>query len=70
MEQFWLTKKTLIEALKLSEGMPQTTMIQFKGSSEVKNGIEYTVVDINARGKKKVVKEPFQKLLLSNNDAL
>jgi len=33
MTSFWLSKKALLEALKMTEGQPQTTMIAFKGDS-------------------------------------
>ena len=67
MASFWLSKRTLIEALKLSEGEPHTTMVCFDGKSELKNGIEYTIVTNNINGKKKTVRENFNKLSLANN---
>lgn len=70
MASFWLTKHALLEALKLSEGLPQNTMIDFNGSSEIKNGEEYTVIKISVNGKQKTVREEFHKLLLKNDDSL
>ena len=70
MASFWLTKRALLEALKLTEGLPQHTMVSFTGSSETKNGKEYTVCKITANGKKKTVKDDFQKLLLKNENNL
>lgn len=70
MATFWLTKRALLEALKLSEGLPQSTMIDFNGYSEIKNDKEYTVVKIGVNGKQKTIKEDFQKLLLGNEDNL
>ena len=70
MANFWLTKHTLLEALKLSEGLPQDAMIDFNGCSEIKNGKEYTVVKINVNGKQKTIREEFHKLLLKNEDSL
>lgn len=64
MAHFWLSKKSLIEALKMSEGRPDNACVAFEGSSEVKNGVEYTVIKINAFGKKKTVKQEFNKLSL------
>lgn len=65
----WLTKKILLEALKMSEGLPQDSFVYFNGSSKVKDGVEYTVmqIDVPANGKKKTITEEFHKLLLSNN---
>ena len=62
MASFWLSKKMVLEALKLSEGMPQNEYIAFEGSSEVKDGVEYTVMTISTNGKKKTIREPFNKL--------
>ena len=70
MASFWLTKRALLEALKLSEGLPQNTMINFNGRSEIKNDKEYTVVKIDVNGKQKTIKEEFEKLLLKNEDIL
>jgi hypothetical protein len=70
MASFWLTKRALLEALKLTEGLPQYTMVCFNGSSEVKGDKEYTVVKIDVNGKQKTVKEEFHKLLLKNEDNL
>ena len=67
MNNFWLTKKVLLEALKMTEGQPQTTWITFEGKSEVVDGKEYTVTTINACGKKKTIKEDFNKLQLANS---
>ena len=61
MASFWLSKKVLIEALKLTEGQPQTAWVAFDGKSEMIKGEEYTVVTINACGKKKTIKEKFIK---------
>jgi len=70
MASFWVTKRALLEALKLSEGLPQSTMISFTGRSEIKNGKEYTVCKISVNGKEKTIKDDFQKLLLKNEDNL
>lgn len=70
MANFWLTKRALLEALKLSEGLPQDTMIDFNGCSEIKNDKEYTVTKISVNGKQKTVREEFKKLLLKNEDNL
>ena len=70
MASFWLTKRALLEALKLSEGLPQDTMIDFNGCSEIKNDKEYTVIKISVNGKQKTVREEFHKLLLKNEDSL
>ena len=64
MAKFWLSKKMVLEALKLSEGAPQNTFIMFEGNSERKNGKEFTVMRINTCGKEKVLKEEFNKLSL------
>jgi len=63
MSSFWLSKKVLLEALKMLEGQPQTSWASFEGKSEVKNGKEYTVTTINANGKKKTIKQEFDKIL-------
>ena len=68
MSSFWLTKKMVLEALKLAEGAPQSTMIMFNGSSEVKNGREQTVMEIQTCGKKKTLRDDFQKLQLANSE--
>jgi hypothetical protein len=66
MASFWLSKKVLLEALKMTEGQPQTTWVTFNGKSEVKDGKEYTVTTINTCGKKKTIREDFKKICLSN----
>ena len=66
MSSFWLTKKVLLEALKMSEGAPQSTMICFEGSSEGQGDAEKTVTKISVCGKTKTIKDNFQKLLLAN----
>ena len=63
MSSFWLSKKVLLEALKMVEGQPQTSWVSFEGKSEVKNGKEYTVTTISANGKKKTIKQEFDKIL-------
>ena len=68
MNSFWLTKKVLLEALKMSEGAPQSTMVCFNCHGEGQGDKEQTVVEINVCGKKKTVRENFQKLLLANPD--
>lgn len=68
MSSFWLTKKMVLEALKLAEGAPQDTMIMFNGSSEVKNGREQTVLEIQTCGKKKTLRADFQKIELANSE--
>lgn len=60
MTSFWLTKKTLLEALKMSEGLPQDTMIMFKGDSEKKGDVTYTITEINVGTKKKTLKQVFK----------
>jgi len=69
MASFWLSKKVLIEALKLTEGQPQTSWVTFECNSEVIEGKEYTVTTISACGKKKTIREDFQKLCLLNNSS-
>jgi len=64
MASFWLSKKALLEALKMVEGQPQTAWVSFEGKSEVKNGKEYTVTTISANGKKKTIKQEFNKISL------
>ena len=65
MASFWLSKKMVLEALKLSEGMPQNTFITFNGDSERKGNKTYTIMEISvAGGKKKTVKEEFKPILL------
>jgi len=64
MASFWLSKKVLLEALKMVEGQPQTAWVSFEGKSEVKNGKEYTVTTISANGKKKAIKQEFNKISL------
>ncbi len=68
MSSFWLTKKVLLEALKMSEGAPQSTMVCFNCHSEGQGDKEQTVVEINVCSKKKTIRENFQKLLLANPD--
>ena len=68
MSSFWLTKKMLLEALKMSEGASQNTMICFHGKSEGRGDAEQTVIEINVCGKKKTIRENFKKLLLANPD--
>ena len=63
MSSFWLSKKVLLEALKMVEGQPQTSWVSFEGKSEVKDGKEYTVTTISANGKKKTIKQEFDKIL-------
>jgi hypothetical protein len=70
MANFWLTKKMVLEALKMSEGMSQDTFINFYGSSEVKDGKEFTCMEIQVNGKKKTFKAEFKKLLLRNEKAV
>ena len=67
MASFWLTKKMVLEALKMSEGLNQDTFIIFNGSSEIKNGVEQTVLEICVNGKKKTIREDFKKLELKNS---
>lgn len=64
MERFLLSKKTLLEALKLTEGAGQDEYVLFKSNSVVENGIEYAVTNISACGKKKVVKQKISKVSL------
>ena len=65
MANFWLTKKMVLEALKLSEGMPQDTFIVFNGDSEKKGDKTYTIMEISvAGGKKNTIKEEFKPILL------
>jgi hypothetical protein len=68
MANVWLTKKMLLEGLKLAESLPQDTMIHFNGSSEIIDDDEKTIMEITvpANGKTKVIKESFHKLLLAN----
>lgn len=68
MAHVWLTKKMLLEAIKMAEGLPQSTFVQFKGSSEIKGNTEQTIMEITvpANGKKKTIREDFHKLMLSN----
>ena len=67
MASFWLTKKVLLEALKMTEGAPQTTMVVFDGIAEKgKDGEEITKMVISACGKRKTIKEKFNKILLAN----
>lgn len=64
MARFWLSKKMVLEALKLSEGEPQNAIIMFEGDSERKNGKDFTVMRISVVGKEKVVRDEFEKLSL------
>ena len=68
MAHVWFTKKMLLEALKMAEGLPQSTFVQFKGSSERKGNTEQTIMEITvpANGKKKTIREDFHKLMISN----
>ena len=68
MANIWLTKKMLLEALKMSEGMPQDTFICFYGSSEGQGEAEKTVMTISVGGKEKTLKENFNKLKLANDN--
>lgn len=67
MTSFWLSKKALLEALKMAEGQPQTTMVVFKCDSEDKNGARYNVTNIEVCGKKKTIKQNFDKMVKANN---
>lgn len=67
MTNFWLSKKALLEALKMSEGQPQTTMIMFKCDSEEKKGVRYTVTNIEVCGYKKTIKQNFDEMVKANN---
>lgn len=69
MAAFWITKEMALEALKLTESMPNTTFIEIEGKSEVINGKEYTITTINVCGKKKILKREFKKLQLANGEA-
>jgi len=68
MANVWLTKKMLLEGLKMAESLPQDTMIHFNGSSEIIDDDEKTIMEITvpANGNKKTLKESFHKLLLAN----
>ena len=66
MGRFWLTKKALLEALRMTEGQPLTTWVSFDGDSEVVNDKEYTITKISVGGKEKVLKQDFGKLCLDN----
>ena len=68
MANYWLTKKMLLEALKMTEGLPQDAFVYFNGKSEMVDDDEKTVMEISvpSNGKKKVVKESFHKLVLAN----
>lgn len=66
MARFWITKEMALEALKLTESMPNTTFIEIEGSSEIFHGKEYTVCTLIACGKKKTIKREFEKLQLAN----
>lgn len=68
MASFWLTKKMVIEALKMVESQPQRTMICFEGDSEVVDDVHYTIMKISACGKKKTLRENFEKICLINDD--
>lgn len=64
MASFWLTKRMVLEALKLSEGAPQSEIICFDGSSVVEKGVEYTIMNISTCGNKKRIKDTFKKVEL------
>ena len=64
MANFWLSKKNIIEALKMSEGMPQNTKICFHGDSEKVDDVVYTKTTIEVGGKSKTFKEKFEPDLL------
>ena len=68
MAHVWLTKKMLLEAIKMAEGLPQSTFVQFKGSSEIKGNTEQTIMEITvpANRKEKTIREDFHKLMISN----
>jgi len=66
MNSFWLTKRAIKEALKLSEDLPQTSFVHFHISSEGKDKDEKTVIEIVVRDRKKVVKDNFNKLIREN----
>ena len=66
MANYWITKRAALEALKLSEGLPQHTMINVECHSEVKDDKEYTVFTLSVNGKQKTIKDEFKKLLLKN----
>ena len=61
---FWVSKKNILNALKMSEGMPIDTHICFYGSSERVNGVTYTKMTIEVGGKKKTFKEKFKSEIL------
>lgn len=66
MANFWLSKKALLEALKLSEGAPQYTMVMFNGDSEIKDGVHYTITKIEVCGKKKTLRQNYTEMLKKN----
>lgn len=71
MAHVWLTKKMLLEALRMTEGLPQSTFVYFKGSSEIKGNTEQTIMEITVPAKpancnKKTIREDFHKLMISN----
>ena len=66
MSRFWLTKKVLLEALRMSEGAPQSTMICFEGSSEGQGDAEKTVTKISVCGKNKTLRNYYY--LIQNYD--
>lgn len=68
MAGFWLTKKMLLEALKMVESRPQSTMVMFQGDSEVVGDKHYTIMEISACGKKKTLREDYNKICLINDD--
>ena len=68
MNSFWLTKRAVIEALKLSEGLPQTAFIRFHVHTEGIDKDEKTVIEINVMGKKKTIKDNFNKLVIKNGN--
>lgn len=70
MGRFWLTKKVLLEALRMTEGQPQTTWVTFECDSERINGKDITITTINACGRKQTIKQDFEKISLANGQSL
>ena len=66
MNSFWLTKRAVMEALKLCEGLPQTEFVHFHVHTEGIDKDEKTVVEINVREKKKTIKDNYNKLIREN----
>ena len=60
MASFWLSKKNILEALKMSEGMPQSTKVFFHGDSEKNGDVVYTKITIEVGRKSKTFKEKFE----------